>query len=82
METKTLQRTKLSGEKLAIIVTLNQTIDENHIYRYYVMVKETRNSFNRDNKKYIFNYYEYGPALDMYISQVEQSAHHIAIMSL
>lgn len=82
MKTKTLYRMKLSAESLAVVVTLNQTISETNPYSYHVMVKETRNSFNRDNKKYIFDYYAYRRALDMYLSQVEQFARHIAIMSL
>lgn len=67
---------------MAFVVSLIQTINENNDYSYHVIIKETRNSFNRDNKKYTLDYYVYSSALDMYLSQVEQSARHAALMSL
>lgn len=83
MKTKTIYKTKISGEKLAIVVSLTQTIGDTNDYSYYVIVKETRNSLGRDNRKYEYLFdHEYSSALEMYISQVEQKSRHIAIISL
>lgn len=84
MKTKTIHKTKISGGKLAIVVSLTQTVSDTNDYSYYVIVKETRNSLGRDNRKYeyLFGCNEYSSALEMYISKVEQKASHIAIISL
>lgn len=82
MKTKTLQKTKLSSKSLAIVVSLIQAINENNDYRYRVIIKETRNSLNRDNRKYTLDYDVYSSALKMYLSQIEQSARHTALVSL
>lgn len=81
MKTKTLYKTKISGEKLAIIVTLNQIISDTNDYSYNVVVKETRNSFGRENRKHTYIFDGCESALNMYVSQVQQKAHHIAILS-
>jgi hypothetical protein len=82
MKTKTLTSMVLSGKNLEVVVKLNQTISETNDYSYHVMVKETRNSYNLDNTEYVLKYGEYEDALHKYIEQVEQTARHIAILSL
>lgn len=69
--------TKLSCYKLAQVISIKKT--EGY---WCVELRDTKNRFKVKHNTIVWRYKDYDEALSLYISLVEQHAHHIALISL
>lgn len=69
--------TKLSCEKLAQVISIKKVKGN-----WCVEQRDTKNLLDAEHHTFVFQYEDYGEALNRYVSLVEQQARHIALISL